>query len=478
MRELKGQQHKMLGTFSRFFKIALFFDTFLLGLCLCMLIEQMCCGSSIPFLRGIISSSELHFLQRYLDFSNGWFVCSFITFNVVIFLLAFGWGRYFLAVAVASIMLLEFGLRIAEPYFPSHFINVPNLGIKHKPFSDSANSLGFNDKEYSREKKKGVIRIVALGDSFNWSGGYENNYWTIAEDMLAKSFHDKSIEILNQGTEMTGPDYEFKLLKQESIHFEPDVVVLSFFAGNDFGESGSDRLLNVRFGLPFEISLAEPKKIFDPMRDSYLWFFFSRYKKLWESGVFKKQEKNHGEEREGKHAKKESLSPGSFPRGVFLDIEKERARICLKSFYDESDWEMTKERLLEFKNFLRSKGVDFFVVILPDEFQANPPLRAEMFNRFPDIDREKYDFELPQKKLGEYLAHIQVGFLDLLPFFLEGSKEGMELYARSNTHFNKKGNYLAAQAVSGFLLKRIKKSIIGSETIIDGKSKAEERTDR
>jgi len=354
----------------------------------------------------------------------------------------FQFGRRLLFFSVLILFLLEAALRIAEPFVPSPFMDAPDLGIKHKPSHLSANSLGFNDQEYPKEKGK-KKRIVALGDSFNWAGGYEHNYWTLAETMLQDDLTDANIEILNQGTPKVGPAYLLKLLMQESILFDPDTVVLSFFVGNDFVESDPNVVTKVRLGYPIDIYLNE-QGVFKPTRDSYLWFLFSRSQRQIADILFKQKEKAQG------------MRAGFFSRKIYLDIQKERMELCQKDDYPSADWQEVKERLQEFKTYLEARAIQFYVVILPDEFQVSRALQDELFAQFTELDVNDFDFELPQRKLKKYLSDLNIEFLDLLPFFVEESERGQELYAYSDTHFNNNGNALAARVVSQFLAEHIK----------------------
>ncbi len=148
------------------------------------------------------------------------------------------------------------------------------MGIKTKGGSGS-NRLGFNDLDYP-EKNDFGIRIIGLGDSFNWAGGYKNNYWTLAEKILNDRSPPLKIEVLNQGTPMIGPAYLLQLLKTTSIKFDPNIVVLSFFVGNNFGESDPNTMRLVRFGLSLNKNLAA--RPFSLEEKSHLWFLL---KKEW-----------------------------------------------------------------------------------------------------------------------------------------------------------------------------------------------------
>ena len=106
---------------------------------------------------------------------------------------------------------------------------------------------------------------------------------------------------------------------------------------------------------------------------------------------------------------------------------------------------------MDFKDYLRQKGISFYVVILPDEYQVSESLRREVFEQFPGLRTSPYDFELPQKELGRFLKVNHIEYLDLLPAFEDAASRGEELYLFRDTHFNDRGNFLASKKVTEFL---------------------------
>ena len=407
------------------------------------IIASMYYGKSFAFLNDLIKGQNFYPLKHYLQFSDQLLVYGLLCVNLFVILLCFSVGRHFIFLFFIAIVFLEIGLRILEPCFPKSYINDPVLGVRYRPFQEGANSLGFNDKEYPKEKNNLTTRIIALGDSFNWAGGYEMNYWTLAEQILNNSNRGKSIEILNQGTPMIGPAYELRLLKAVSMNFEPDIVVLAFFVGNDFGESDMNNFRIERFGYPLDIRLNERRRFpYVDLRDSYLWFFIDH---RWED--FANTYNLSKEKRDG-------LRTGSFSKRNFLQIEAGRIAICTSPFYQSMAWLETRERILDFKNYLSQKGALFLILILPDEYQVNKSLRQEIFKEFSELKAAQYDFELPQKQLGRFLTDHNIEYLDLLPAFKSQAKDH-ELYLFRDTHFNNFGNSLASKEVAQFLKSRI-----------------------
>ena len=140
-----------------------------------------------------------------------------------------------IGICVISFFLLELAPTILDPWM-SHGVYVydAELGFRIRPGALGSNRLGFNDVERSPQKSDpSTIRVVILGDSFNWKDGAKN-YTHLLDQEFARSHHRPPVEILNAGFPMTHTGEELALLKQTLPLLNPDLVVLAFFAGNDF----------------------------------------------------------------------------------------------------------------------------------------------------------------------------------------------------------------------------------------------------
>ncbi|MCO5247756.1 MAG: SGNH/GDSL hydrolase family protein [Chitinophagales bacterium] len=100
-------------------------------------------------------------------------------------------------------------------------------------FKRKQNSLGLSDKEWVKEKPEGTYRIICLGDSFTEGDGvdYEYSYVQALQKNLNKKY--KNIEVLNAGKRGSDPFFNFKLLEDKLIEYQPDMVIQSFTA-NDY----------------------------------------------------------------------------------------------------------------------------------------------------------------------------------------------------------------------------------------------------
>lgn len=99
------------------------------------------------------------------------------------------------------------------------------------------NSAGFLDRERYRKKPENGLRIALLGDSFV-EGLYlrdENRYGAVMEEKLKQcpALQDKEVEVLSFGAQGYGTAQELMTLRHYVWDYDPDMVVLNFYAGND-----------------------------------------------------------------------------------------------------------------------------------------------------------------------------------------------------------------------------------------------------
>ena len=334
---------------------------------------------------------------------------------------------FFILLSIAG---TEFFLKLSDPLFHHIFFYDKNIGFRVKPFRLNSNSDGFNDREYSRKKNKDIKRIMALGDSFNWIGGYTNNYWTLAENFLNKK--NSKVEIINQGAPGIGPSTLFRILKSISIQFDPDIVFLAFYVGNDFFESNLNIIRIPRFDFPFDIN-PSPHHFLEKVKNSYLYFVTHRIARLTSERILRTR--------------------GTFSKREFFRIEKNFMKTCQAQFYTSPDWHFTQNMFIELKNYLSSRNIKLYVVILPDESQINKPLRDDILNKYNALETD-YSWSLPQKEIKSFLSGLGIESLDLLPYFQEQANK--ELYKFRDTHFNNEGNLLAATHVANFIQAHLK----------------------
>ena len=97
----------------------------------------------------------------------------------------------------------------------------------------TTNSIGLPDKEWHLNKPPQTIRILCIGDSFTEGDGtaFTETYPAFLTQMLGQKYNN--IQVLNAGRCGSDPFFDFQLLKDKLIAYQPDIILQSFTT-NDF----------------------------------------------------------------------------------------------------------------------------------------------------------------------------------------------------------------------------------------------------
>jgi len=340
-----------------------------------------------------------------------------------------------------------------NPYYTGEYQNVHHLKdllnrstLKYRPFKYFSNyrlnSKGLRTKEYSEFKALGTTRIVILGDSFAYaSGGIPNEkLWINQVEKKLRLKSKRNIELINMGVPGVGPRFELRLWQLEGIKLKPDLVILAFFIGNDILEINRKSL--------------EGKQVFGLLMDKSVLFRIIHnliiYKKHGHKFKFLISERPDSKRKK----KKRPYDPNrpSMSKERFMEIESSRLAICEKSKLRKFNklFEIVKKIILEIHRGVIQTGSDFLLVLIPDEFQVNDPLFSRIVE-FKGGSRNDYDIDRPQRMLANFCMSKNIKYVDLLPTFIKEWRHD-SLYKLRNTHWNIKGNTLAAELISQRIL--------------------------
>jgi len=102
----------------------------------------------------------------------------------------------------------------------------------------STNSHGWRDRERTYAKRRGTLRAVAIGDSFTFGVGVDDG--ERFTDVLSAKM--QQLEVVNLGVAGYGPDQELRALELYGVEYQPDLVFLTIFLGNDLADIRYERL--------------------------------------------------------------------------------------------------------------------------------------------------------------------------------------------------------------------------------------------
>lgn len=306
-----------------------------------------------------------------------------------------------------------------------------------------ANSDGYVDEEFSAARTR-PRRAVSIGDSFSIGVvPHLFHFTTVAEERLGDT------EILNLGVPGIGPAQYRLLLESDGLALAPDLVLVQLFAGNDLEET----------------SPAQPSAGWPWMqRGNVMLFLLAQrlqaiLRERARSGIDAGElERRLGRELEAGLAEREleralphlvdpTLEPPSYSPERFLGIESYRAKLL------GSPSPAEYARLLEQLDVLLEVAGDvpLAFVILPDEFQVDDALWAEVTAAAGGAALERERF---QRVVLEWARARGVPALDLLPELRAvppWSDGRPHLFHLRDTHFNRRGNRAAGEALARFL---------------------------
>ena len=161
-----------------------------------------------------------------------------------------------LAGLLAPLLLLEVALRLAGPLLPGSYQtasfvethpafgrrNHPGQGWKVSPEFTTwieVNSKGLRGPEVDYAKPVGEMRLLVLGDSFTFAEqvNQDETYTQRLEDRLNATGGPTRFRVLNAGSNGWGTVNELVYLAEEGLRYQPDVVVLALYAGNDMSDN-------------------------------------------------------------------------------------------------------------------------------------------------------------------------------------------------------------------------------------------------
>ncbi len=383
---------------------------------------------------------------------------------------------------VVGLLLFEVVLRLVSPWSQSvrswtvvpqdshDFASADSLpdlldmtALGYRPCRDVGgfvtNSRGLRTPVFQMAGEPGVLRVVALGDSFTFaSGGVPwSDLWTTKLQQLLHEGLRQPVEVINLGMPMVGPSFERRMWQLQGAALRPDVVVLEFYVGNDFRDEAwvPDDGFFSRYGRHSDV--------------------LAVLRNAWAGRVAGSEGHVPGALSFAEFHKSAELPQGGYEvedyrriflarrplytRAQLLNIEMRDMRLCDLSQRAAFDGMCAKleKTLLPFVAEVVGSGAQLLVVIVPDRIQVNSSERLAVLAALgrPDAD---FDWDAPQRWLDALLARNGVPCLDLLqPMRAEsggesedggGAEAHLPLYSADDTHWSVAGNALAATLIA------------------------------
>jgi hypothetical protein len=325
------------------------------------------------------------------------------------------------------------------------------------------NSLGLNDVEFVVPKPVGRFRILALGDSFTYgSVPYPDAVMTRLEAALRASCPRVSLDLLNFGISGAGVwDYK-TLLELAAEIFDPDLVLVNFYMGND----GPDLYVRPRSSTQRRLSTRRSYLVRYVRNAVALATGLERQRRV--TGPSPRSAGSPGAQG-GMMVNVESplqpddsrLTGPSFTEERFLEIMSVELRRFSRQF--ESDdpepaWQATLTILDLLRHEITGRGHRLVMTLYPSELQVDSKMRSELVEelrqprRLAGLLPVYIDPQIPNRILLDHCRRVGMDCYDVTLDLIAASKESPEpLYKKRDTHWTVRGNRVVAEAQARWL---------------------------
>ncbi|MDT9300014.1 MAG: hypothetical protein P5694_06845 [Limnospira sp. PMC 1286.21] len=373
-----------------------------------------------------------------------------------ILLLLFCW-------TILPFFLVEVIMIVSEPYlFRGLYQYDPDMGFKIRGHANGNNQFGFNDRDYPLQPDPDIFRMLILSDSFNWAGGQEGNYTALLENQFSQHYGQHQVDVINAGYPGTHTAEQLALLKKYGLQYNPHLVVLGFFVGNDFVDADPYRKRIIVNDLYIDIDPRQELIIFGyPIipKSRLLLFIQQKYKIFREAA---RSQQSHQLPQSQLVATTEAIaldepetSPGILSLEKFLDVERGRMSFCniekLQNGDRDANINYILDSISEMNAILQDRNIKFIVAIYPDEYQVNDHLLNQLQSTFY-LNLDDYDITCQQNILISHLESNNIPYIDLTPRF-RVEQQNRHLYLFQEPHWNSHGNQLAKDILFEHLVK-------------------------
>ncbi len=315
------------------------------------------------------------------------------------------------------------------------------------------NGEGFRDRDHEKAKPPDGIRIAVLGDSFvaAMEVPLESAFWAVAERELQQCprFAGKRVEFINFGVRGYGTAQELLMLRSRVWQYSPDVVLLTFFAGNDLTDNS--RALSTRgHEPPFFVLEGDQLVLDDSFRSSP---GFRTLKAAGRGGW--------ASIKRGLSGRMRLQSVLGAARGTFREWRRAAAGrepgVSEKVFVQPRNpnwkeaWRVTEAMLVKMSEEVTERGAGFLVVNLSVGIQVHPDpgIRKQYMSRVgaPDLF-------YPNRRIGSLGAQHGFRVLDLAPGLQQYAEQhgaflhGFGAKGAGYGHWNEVGHRLAGEMIA------------------------------
>lgn len=341
---------------------------------------------------------------------------------------------------VLTLCCVELALRVLGLSFPvfmqpndmigwSYYPDVEGYSVHEATIWVKINADGFRDRHHERVKPSSMFRIAVVGDSFTEGSNvaFEDTFPTVVERELASCsmFKKQGVEVLNFGVSGYGTAQSYLLLRQHVLSYQPDLVVLAFYNGNDVADNSIVLSTETQKGRPFYL-IRDGRLVLDASFQETAAFKKAKYEAMLVHAFLNKSYMFQLVKQLYLRRPVLSRHPMSMSQ-VERFNETRHDSSTLKPLFPEvfsppndsvweEAWKVTEMLILAMRDVVKSQGAEFLVVMIPEPVQVypDPPTRERI--------KQAYglsDLAYPERRFKPYAQAAKLDVLMLLEPFLE-----------------------------------------------------------
>ena len=378
-----------------------------------------------------------------------------------------------------TLFLLEIVVRLLPPPYPTDtgaifacdnalgWIGKPNFQgtLENSSFKQELafNSLGMHDAEHSPDKSPDTFRILFLGDSFVHAVQVAESATAhqVLENQLneVEGLDGQSFEIISSGVVNWGTNQELVYYREQGREFQPDIVLLMVYLGNDFQDNLPGNVMTINGFNCYSPYFALCDGVLNPSQLTYA----PGISKIENNCTPLRRTLINGAGKLYQYSRLyqqlEPLIVANRPRQVFgktyplaftaLYLPNEEAEL-------EQAYQITQAIIAQLRQEVEADGAQFSVALISPwpiiQISMLSPEEQKLFLKDnPQFSNAQAD--RPNRRMAEFLNNQQIPFVDLTQPLIEysASHNRIPLYIIGEGHWNTEGNQVVADVLAEWL---------------------------
>ena len=399
--------------------------------------------------------------------------------NLILVVISFSLSLFLSEIVIRQFIPIDLGTSFAYriPHPTLGWVLKPGVSYRNHMVEATVgvtyNSKGWRDVEHAIDAPHGAFRALVLGDSFIEGYSVELN------DALHKRVEEFArqrggdVEVINLGVGGYGTLQEYLAFQEVGQLYQPKLVLLGFYIGNDVRNNSFELESIVNTGTmkvesrPFLDANPPPAWRITPIdfegaqrRYAAAQTRQNTFPQKLASRSALVQLSERGATR---LVRMLSSTVEQFAKAHSAPSLAEQARdlahygvhYCLEPAEYTRAWEITKRILARLKRDTEASGGRLFVFTVPALEEVSVPAMDRVRAHAPNPDKLCLEEATAYGRLTKLLKELKIEYVNLLPHFRRVMRDdGTNLFRRSDSHWNPAGHSLAAQLIVSTLIEK------------------------